>query len=75
MIDTLRVVRRLRAVDMPAAQAEAFARLLADVRCEGFDPAIARDDLTRAGFTGEQADILIEGAVRAAPPARPARTP
>lgn len=68
MINTDRVVGSLRAAGVPAAQAYAFARLLADVRNPGFDRAIAHQDLVGAGYTAEQADILIEGAVQAAQP-------
>ncbi len=68
MIKTERVVRRLRDAGLSAAQAYAFARLLADVRTPDFDRDIAHQDLVAAGYTPTHADVLIDGAVQAASP-------
>jgi hypothetical protein len=68
-----RAVGRLREAGFSAAQAYALARLLADVRVDGFDRPTARRDLVSAGFTEEQADILIDYAQQALhPPETPA---
>ena len=59
---TRRIVERLRAAGMSEGIAHAVARLFADVRTEGFDPAVAHRDLAGAGFTDEQAGVLVERA-------------
>ena len=63
-----RAVGRLRDAGFSAAQAYALARLLADVRVDGFDRPTARHDLVTAGFTEAQADILIDYAEEALRP-------
>ena len=63
IVNSERIVGRLREAGLSAAQSYAFARLLADVRCPGFDRAIAHQDLVTAGYTAKQADVLIDGAV------------
>ena len=66
---TRRLVERLRAADM-SEKAHAVARLVADVRTEVFEPAVAHRDLTGAGFTDEQARVLIEETAGALAPRR-----
>ena len=63
IVNTERIVARLREAGLSAAQSYAFARLLADVRCPDFDRTIAHQDLVTAGYTVKQADVLIDGAV------------
>ncbi len=56
---------RLREDGVSDAQAYAFARLLADVRCHRcFEREIAYQDLVRAGYSPDRADQLIKDALR-----------
>ncbi len=64
-LDADRTVERLRKDGASDAQAYAFARLLADVRCRrGFEREIAYQDLVRAGYSPDRADQLIKDALR-----------
>jgi hypothetical protein len=63
-LDADRLVKRLRKDGVSDAQAYAFARLLADVRCRGFEREIAYQDLVRAGYSPNKADQLIKDALR-----------
>ena len=64
-LDADRLVERLRKDGVSDAQAYAFARLLADVRCrQGFEREIAYQDLVRAGYSPDKADQLIKDALR-----------
>jgi hypothetical protein len=64
-LDADRDVERLRKDGVSDAQAYAFARLLADVRCRRrFEREFAYQDLVRAGYSPNKADQLIKDALR-----------
>jgi hypothetical protein len=65
VLGTSCLVEELVEGGVPEAKAYAFARLLADVQHPGFDREVAYQDLVTAGYTLEQADAFIKGAVLA----------